>query len=420
MTTITEFVETFQHVFGTKANELAKKTGFIRRERAISGEGFAQALVLGGLAQPEGTYKQLHHFSTQVGMRVSVQGLDQRFTEKAVEFMRGLLVEALNQLVQAEHRQVILPQFNGIYITDCSRLVWAEMGGVKIGIRLEIQRGQLQGCVLDLTSNDQTARVIETALPVGSLHLADLGLFKLERFQRWDKQGVCWLTRYKVGVNLYDEQGQPLVLASLLHGDQALSLPVRVGSGRHQVRAHLLAAPLPPAALAKREARLKEQARLNQRPLSPQQREIAAWTIYLTNVPALSFEQAHMLGRTRWQIENLFKLWKSHGHVLTSHAHHPLRQQCEGYAKLIAMLLAHWMLLVAGWQQDRLGALDALRILRTHIPHAARAFYTLSRWHDFFDWLACDLQLAPRLSKRRKVPLAFQLWYALEDSFVDP
>ncbi|MBL8156582.1 MAG: transposase, partial [Anaerolineae bacterium] len=169
-------------------------------------------------------------------------------------------------------------------------MVWAEVGGMKIGIRLEIQRGQMQGCLLDLKSNDQKASVIDNALPAGSLHLADLGLFKLERFQRWDKHGVYWLTRYKAGVKLYDEHGQPLALASLLHGDQAIRLPVRVGGGRHQVRAQLLAAPLPPDALAKREARLKEQARLDQRPLSPQQREIAGWTIYLTNVPDLSFE----------------------------------------------------------------------------------------------------------------------------------
>ena len=141
-------------------------------------------------------------------MRVSVQGLDQRFTEEAVAFMRELLVEALNQVVQAHHAHVILPQFNGISITDCSRLVWADVGGVKIGVRLEIQRGQMQGCLVDLKSNDQKASVIEQALPVGSLHLADLGFFKLERFQRWEKQGVYWLSRYKAGVNLYDACGQ--------------------------------------------------------------------------------------------------------------------------------------------------------------------------------------------------------------------
>lgn len=50
-----------------------------------------------------------------------------------------------------------------------------------------------------LSSNDQTASVIEQALPAGSLHLADLVFFKLARFQRWEEQGVYWLTRYKAG-----------------------------------------------------------------------------------------------------------------------------------------------------------------------------------------------------------------------------
>jgi hypothetical protein len=60
-----------------------QKTGFIQRARKITGAGFAQTLVLGGLAQPAATRKQLHHSATQAGMAVSVQGLDQRFTAQA-------------------------------------------------------------------------------------------------------------------------------------------------------------------------------------------------------------------------------------------------------------------------------------------------------------------------------------------------
>jgi len=70
----------------------------------------------------------------------------------------------------------------------------------------------------------------------------------------------------------------------------------------------------------------------------------------------LSFDQAHTLARARWQIERLFKLWKSHGHVLRSRSANPIRQQCEGDAKLRGLLVAHWTLLVSGWPQDRLGA----------------------------------------------------------------
>ena len=59
------------------------------------------------------------------------------------------------------------------------------------------------------------------------------------------------------------------------------------------------------------------------------------------NVPDLTFEQAHILASMRWQIELLFKLWKSHGKVLISCSADPIRQQCEGYAKLLGVLVAH-------------------------------------------------------------------------------
>jgi len=53
-----------------------------------------------------------------------VQGLDQRFTASAVTFMRSLLEAGLEQVVQSAAPLVVLPRFNGVYLTDCTRLVW--------------------------------------------------------------------------------------------------------------------------------------------------------------------------------------------------------------------------------------------------------------------------------------------------------
>ena len=300
-------------------------------------------------------------------------------------------------------------------MTDCTRLVWGTVG-IKLALRLEIQRGQLQACLMELHQHDQKAEVVERPLPPGALHLADLGFFKLKRFQDWSRQGVYWLTRYKVGTRLHTADGQALDLKAILTGTQPVRLAVTVGCGRNAFAATLLAAPLPEAALAKRLARLKEQARLDQRPLSQRQLELAAWTLYLTNVPELTFDQAHILGRTRWQIELLFKLWKSHGKVLGARSADPLRQQAEGLAKLLGVVVAHWVLLVAGWQPDRLGALDALRILRTHVPLLQRAMLYSRLFEDVFHWLKLELANAPPLPKRRKTPRAFQLWWHYEDS----
>ena len=114
MTKIAELSATLQRLLTTTANRLAKEKGFIKRQREVTGASFAQTLVLGGLAQPEATRKQLHQQSIQAGMKISVQGLDDRFNEGAVRFMRALLEAGLEQVVQSERQDVILPQFNGI------------------------------------------------------------------------------------------------------------------------------------------------------------------------------------------------------------------------------------------------------------------------------------------------------------------
>ena len=349
-------------------------------------------------------------------MVVSVQGLEQRFTEASVGFMRSLVETALAQMVSSEASGRLLPPFNGVYLTDCTRLVWGKTG-VKMGVRWELQHGQLQACLSALTQNDQKTRVMASALPAGALHLGDLGFFKLERFQNWNAQGVYWLTRFKVGTRLRTDAGTELELLSLLEtATGPVCLPVQLGV-KARVAAYLVAAPLPDEARVKRQARLKEQARLDRRPLSERQAALAGWTLYLTNIPELTFAQAHVLARTRWQIELLFKLWKSHGKLLVSRSADPLRQQCEGYAKLLGVLVSHWLLLVSGWQPHLLGALDALRLLRTYVPLLMRAFRHPGLWPILFDGLQTDVQCAPLRSKRRKVPLAFQLWQDFSFAF---
>jgi hypothetical protein len=201
-----------------------------------------------------------------------------------------------------------------------------------------------------------------------------------------------------------------LDLKSLLTGTEEVRMKVLVGGGKHPLEAELLAAPLSQEALAQRQVRLKEQARLDQRPLSAAQTDLMAWTIYLSNIPDLSFEQAFILARTRWQIELIFKLWKSHASILRSRSAEPIRQFCEGLGKLIGVIIAHWTLLLAAWEMDAVSSLDALHIFRKQVSLLQRALQRPILFAEFFAILQEQLALAPRRSRRQKVPLAFQLW----------
>jgi hypothetical protein len=409
MTTIPELSPQLQALFTTTADKLARSTGFIRRQRQITGSGFAQTLVLGGLSTPEATRRQQHQSAIQAGLQVSPQALEQRFTPQARDFMRELLKNGLTELVCSEEKVALLPQFNGVYVTDCTRLVWGK-AGQKLAVRWELQSGQLQAHLGELTTNDQLTPVIDYPMPAGALHLGDLGFFKLSRFEQWSQQGVYWLSRYKVGTTLLYADGRTLDLIQYLQtASLPATLPVKVGR-KQRIQAYLVVDRIPHDAHNKRLARLKEQARLDQKQLSKAQQSHAQWTIYLTNIPNLTFNQAHTLARTRWQIELLFKLWKSHGAILRSRSADPIRQQCEGYAKLLGVMVAHWVLLVAGWHPDTIPSLDALRVVRTHLTLLFRGLRHPIFLHYFFDHLRDDLNATYPMTKRRKHPLAFQLW----------
>jgi hypothetical protein len=80
-----------------------------------------------------------------------------------------------------------------------------------------------------------------------------------------------------------------------------------------------------------RRRRLRKAARDTGRQVRATRLALAAWTLFVTHVPAerLPLREALVLGRMRWPIALLFKLWKSQGHVDESRRTTPWRILCE-------------------------------------------------------------------------------------------
>ena len=66
-----------------------------------------------------------------------------------------------------------------------------------------------------------------------------------------------------------------------------------------------------------RQERLREDAKKDGKPVTEEQLYLAHWLLLITNVPIkrMSMAEALILVRLRWQIELLFKLWKTYGQV---------------------------------------------------------------------------------------------------------
>jgi len=160
-----------------------------------------------------------------------------------------------------------------------------------------------------------------------------------------------------------------------------------------------------------RRRRLRATAREHGRTVSRLALALADWTVCVTNLPPeqLTLPEALVLGRIRWQIELVFKLWKSHGRVDVVRTVKRWRQRCELYAKLLAMLVAHWVLVARCWRYPDRSLPKAAQPVRQHASGLAESVSTITRLSEKLATIARCIAAGCRMNRRKKRPNAFQL-----------
>jgi hypothetical protein len=255
----------------------------------------------------------------------------------------------------------------------------------------------------------------QTEFPAGALRLADLGYFCLEVFSTLQEHGCYWLSRLHALVQVLDAQGQELPLVAWLadRPEPQLDLPVFLGAAQ-QVPARLLVVRVPPEVAEARRQRLREEAKRKGQSVSARRLALAAWTLLVTNVPAslLSLEEALVLARARWQIELLFKLWKDQGLLDESRSQKRWRRLCELYAKLLGLVIQHWLLVLTCWQHPDRSLRQAAQTIRRYATALALALPQAKRLALLLRQLQACLRVGCRITKRRKAPSTYQLLLA--------
>ncbi len=388
MATIAQISEAIDQLFGNEVEELADKSGFIRRKVVVSGRGFVQALMMAFQTNKTASYSEISACASSLEMPITAQGIEQRFDKSSADFLKLVLERALTIKLHGvdEQNVPLFKRFRAIHIRDSSIIslpeelkgVWKGVGGskgetaaLKLQVSWEQCQGSLDGIALqDGYCQDRTSPYQNMNLEAGELHIADLGYYSLEKLAQDHHQGVLWLTRLKFKTLLWDEQGAGLDLLSFLnHQTQNhLDISVRVG-GKQQVGCRLLASQVPQEVADQRRRRIKEQYRKKGRRPSDKLLQLAAWTLVLTNVPAdkLSLQEALVLLKVRWQIELLFKLWKSYLYLDQWTSQNPWRILTEVYAKLLIAILFHWTILADFWKHPNRSLVKAFKAFQRYI-----------------------------------------------------
>jgi hypothetical protein len=243
------------------------------------------------------------------------------------------------------------------------------------------------------------------------LRIADLGFFDLDQLAADAQAGGFWITRHKHEVIL-ERDGQALALLAFLQAQTAsqLDIPVHLGKN-HQIPCRLVIFKADEQIAEKRKRKLREYALKKGVTLSEERLQLAHWTLFLTNAHQnlLSLLEVFALYRLRWQIELLFRLWKTHSFIDESECQNPWRVLTELYAKLIAVLIQHWLLLVSVWHIPNKSMVHAA--LHIH-KFAWMLLFTLpddSALSTTISKIVSMLEASPDLLKRKKNPSNFQV-----------
>lgn len=384
-----------QTVLTTAAERAARASGCVRRVREFTGPTLVQTLVFGWLAAPAATTDQLCQTAALLGVTVSPQGLAQRFTAAAADCLRRVLEAAVSQVVATDPVALpLLNRFPAVFVQDSTTIglpaaladLWRGCGNatgqgeaaLKAHVRLDLTRGALTALTLTAArTNDRRAQAAVTELPPGALLLEDMGYFAVATLAAFDEAGVYWIQRPPVTTGVAPAGGERGDWVTLLTAaEPVIDVPVQLGAAG-RLRCRLVGVRAPAAVAAERRRKLHAAARDQGKPASAARLALAEWTYAVTNVPAarLTTEEALVLLRARWQIELVFRRWKSLGQVDAWRSRQPWRILCEVYAKLLGMVVQHWVVLTGAWANPDRSLWQAAQVVQGHALHLAAALH---------------------------------------------
>lgn len=439
MTSITQVAQAMRSVLTDYAEKAGRESGFVQRASKMGGAEFAQTLSFGWLSNPEATLEELAQTAATIGVKISAQGLDQRFTEAGATFLKEVLDEAVRQLIQG--KAVVLPileRFSAVYIQDSSVVdlpedfqeTWPGNGNgrgagrsaVKIEVRLDLLSGKMLGPFLESgRTHDAASQIQKQSTLAHSLRIADVGYWSLDELNKIAGNGGYWLSRLKSTIRVAHPGSESQEIVSFLNHANRVSTDCQVlVSDLHSTPVRLLAIRVPQEVADQRRRKLREDAKKRMKTASERSLALADWTVLVTNVPdtLLSLAEALILMRSRWQIELLFKLWKSHGRIDEWRSAKPWRILCEVYAKLLAMLIQHWLFLVGFWQFANRSWVKAAQTVRKHALHLASAFVTPASLEAAIQVITNCLEVGCRINKRKTDLRTFQLLDSLSDQLL--
>ncbi len=356
----------FRHIF---SNELlkfrAKSVGFFIRVSKFSPTAFLETLLY---IASQTDKCSLGQASTRVqeysGVSITKQGVDSRFNEESVAFVKSVFKDCLEN----EFNKVIAPDFfkpfNRVLIKDATRFVipnnlaehfkgmGSSNGKCKAGVSIQYEYDIKNGKTTDLEVTDAIRCDLTDAkdtrfdvLP-GDLIIRDLGYFSLPVLSEFDRNNAFFLSRLNVKCYVFDDEKESSISFNQMYKHmkknkiQLLEKSVLVGM-TEKLPVRIVVQLVPDDIYKKRIRKIEKHNKKKGYKTSDDYKARCRLNIFITNVDTkdLAKENIYAAYKIRWQIELMFKHWKS---TCKIHNFQPMKYErfaCLLYAKLILIVL---------------------------------------------------------------------------------
>jgi hypothetical protein len=422
--------EALQRLFGKNAKMAGQASEVIQRKRKFDEHSLAKTFVLGFLQNPEASDEELAQMAAQCGVEVTPQAIDQRHTPKLVKFLEELFRNATTLVIGSNKALApILERFTCVTVMDSSTITlpdemegqFAGCGGshgggaaaMKLQVELDLRSGALSHVEIEAGRSTDNATCRQQARRgAGSLRITDLGYFNVMVFAAMMAADEHFLSRLQFGTGVMLRNGSEVELLSWLAKQSGPFVDQPIRLGKEQKLACRLIAWRVPAEQANRRRRKLRQETISKRGQEPSEERLAwcDWTILVTSVPVerMTPPEAVILYRARWQIELLFKRWKSQDLVAVLSGSTAVRQMVRVWSRLIGALIQHWLIVASVWGDPTKSLGKACEAIRSFIGRIAAGLHRLAELKRTLKDLCRVLATTCRRNKRAK-PGTFEL-----------
>ncbi|MBX9955112.1 IS4 family transposase [Peribacillus simplex] len=359
--------------------ENAKQVGFVQRSSKYqAAELIALCVWLSQEVASTSLTQLCSRLEASTGVLISPEGLNQRFNPAAVAFLREVFTSllkqklCLNQSLFSDTISVLerirILDATVFQLPDSFATNYQGSGGSSntAGVKIQLEYDLLSGQFLNVQlgpgkNNDKTyGTTCLGTVEKGDLCLRDLGYFDLGDLQAIHVKEAYYISRLKLNTRIYIKNPHPeffnngiikkqteyiqvdmTQMMSSLTPSETLEIPEAYIGQNQKLQARVIIHRLTDD---QTQTRLKNQAIREKKKgnvMKDKSKHLVGMNVYITNTSPeeVPTDYVHSLYSLRWQIEILFKTWKSFFEIDECKTIKKERLECHLYGQLIGILL---------------------------------------------------------------------------------